>query len=189
MQPYYLCYEHFNYIRNNDTLWNSSYFYRNSEYLLDILSTYGNVDFDNFTTIELRPIIRDAMFKECQILWEIDDSGRFTYDILPEWKFFILPRSMYTKFSSSWYYQFRSGHTLLKSSHGSHDTFCRFGCNADETIEHILHDCNYLILHHNRLRQLCQQFSIQYTTKNLLTYEKLKIPVEQLLDTVIKFKH
>ena len=131
------------------------------------------------------------MFRECSFYgWNrVVGSADFTRAILPIWKPQVLPRCSLSRFTSSWYYQFRSGQPhlrLFRSKWTRCDGKCRFGCDEEESIDHILLDCRHLYRERAVVRRRCTREGWDFSVGVLLTQVELKVSVERLLDTVMR---
>ena len=119
--------------------------------------------------------------------WHSNDKSIFSKRLYKTWTCVKLYPIMLTKISTSWYHQLAVGRGKLNSnSRCVHDTdvlspSCRFGCHADETVEHIFLRCPFLLPQQTTLRTTCSLSDIPYTIQHLLTDDNLKIDVERLL--------
>ena len=121
------------------------------------------------------------------MLWARTRGGRFTRHLFPLWNRNRVSRSMYSRGTSSWYFQMRSGSTFLRSGGGypARSDSCRFGCSHEETLSHLLTQCPHLDGERDVLGRTCHRLGIRLTIRNMLTDERLRIGVERLLAKVI----
>ena len=175
---------------NNDELWCDCTFYRHASLFIDQLLCYTSPMIDRDTLLKssyigIRDILRDAMFCECNVLWCNDTQGNWTRSIiLSTWKFERLSRQMYSKITTSWYYQFGAGHTELAGFHSNDINLCRCCNSHDETIERLLLECDHLKDTRKTLINACQHLNIQFNIVNLLSKEELRCKVEQFLKVI-----
>ena len=100
------------------------------------------------------------MFLECTRLWQGEQSGKFTRSLFPTFDSMVLPRTIYSRETITFYYQLRSGHAhcRLRTGYGvSNVLSCRLGCFENESIEHVLIDCNYLIEERKHIQMRCHK--------------------------------
>merc|ERR1719483_529429 len=114
--------------------------------MLRRLRRYAQCDLFEPPINEVGVYVREAMFRECSFRgWNREDIGaRFTQEIIRTWEYRRLPHYSLTRWTTSWYYQFRSGITHLRefrSTFAGGGDSCRFGCAEQETVRHILLEC------------------------------------------------
>ena len=124
---------------------------------------------------------------DCDMLWTQTRGGRFIRSLFPIWNRNRVSRSTYSRGTSSWYYQMRSGSTFLRSGGGYpvRSGQCRFGCSHEETLSHLLTHCPHLSGERDVLGRTCHRLGIRLTIHTMLTDERLKNGVERLLAKVI----
>ena len=183
-----LLYEHYQTHLHDDELWNSSTFYPHADRLLNnllVYTTYDVSDLHKFTIPMIKSILKDAMFSECNILWTIDSKGTHTRTLLPSWELQSLPGTTFSRITTSWYYQFRSGHTSLRNGYNFTNTNCRCCDNDIESIEHLFFHCPVLVHDRQVLRNKCSSFNLEFNLRSLLTEPKIRINVERFLNKII----
>lgn len=121
-------------------------------------------------------------------MWVSHKNATFSHEIFPTWNPEALTRKMHSKITTTWYYQIRSGQSMLRSFTCKYKNLskCRYGCDVLEDPDHIFFECTHLKEHIQNIRKRCWKLDITYNLSNILTNNKLKILVEKLLEKLMK---
>ena len=150
------------------------------------------VDLFSMTPEKAKVSLRRAMFIEVTNFWIsfICISG-ITKRIHPLWEPRNLCRLMVTKKANSAYHFFAVGRgdtmTRRKLCGKSETDHCRFGCNAQETIDHLFFDCSHLMPKKRKLKTKLEHLKLDYTLANLFTNDKIQHDVEQYISFIITY--
>ena len=121
------------------------------------LNALSSVDLFKIQTCDVSSYIKDAMRLECTGMWLSHKNASFAHEIFHSWNPKGLTRSMYSKITTTWYYQIRSGQSMLRSFTCKYKNLskCRYGCNVLEDPSHIFFECTHLTKYIQNIKQRC----------------------------------
>ena len=171
--------------KRDDVRWYKSLFFHPAEEMLTRLNSKVEKDLFSFSDNRGKFWIRKAMCFELSEMWYNDSKSIFTKRLYGRWCCNKLYGLMLTKITTTWYHQLACGRGHLngiQSSYYPHiSPLCRFGCNCDETVDHIFLHCPFVNSERNIIKDLCIKYHLDFTLKYLLIDDTLKLSVEKLL--------
>jgi len=130
------------------------------------------------------------MCSELRDYWLNDGKSAFSKRIYNyNWPSYKLNGVILSKITTTWYHQIACGRGRFRERMNLFDPSisptCRFGCPANETVDHIFTSCPHLVVSRADLKIQCTSFDLRYNLKSLFTDPRLQIPVERFLLTLI----
>ena len=142
-----------------------------------------NFDVDSMACV--KRTLRECMYAELTHIWSRSCVASVTREIHPRWEKRVLPSSMFSRLSHVRYHcaalnrcPLRKRLALIKRAASSE---CRYGCNAEEDLKHVLFECPRVRLQRDELMEACDEFGYAKTLKNFFTRRQLQFPVEKLI--------
>ena len=132
-----------------------------------------------------RRCLKDCMYEELTEFWSKSSHSAISHDIHPRWAWRKLPSTMHCRTSHVWYNRTtvnRGPFRRCKSRKcASMSTLCRYDCNVLEDEKHVLFECPAVAAERKIVRNICNDYGLEISVRNLMSRPQLQIAVEKLL--------
>ena len=169
----------------DDEQWARTSFCKNA---LDFINRFEICIDDIKSVTEFKTLLKSCIFAELDKDWKSYPEAEICHTIHPTWKPIKWTRNILTKNTTSVYHQLAVGRGQIGCRHKYlkklNSPYCRFGCNCDETLTHIMFDCPHLKDERDALMKFCRETNVPFTISEIFTNPLLQRRVERYLSYI-----
>ena len=158
-------------------------FSRQARDFLSHLESVSGLDLSSKAVARNAEPIREALFLDLTRCWKVYPGSACARELHPVWGKTAISLEMMSRYGASLLHGAVCGYSMLRGhlfSIGQCPTeLCRYGCNVQESLEHVLLECQRCDVLRDEVSSACRRNGLAFTVRILMCHPSMHLLTEK----------